>query len=124
MRQESFDPGLTTQVNGELRRAINRDGTFNVHRKGVRLRDENFYLRLIDTTWPRFLGFILFAFLCINVVFATVYSSLGIDNLQGIEKEMSPFVNAFFFSIHTLTTVGYGNIFPRGAAANTVAAVE
>jgi inward rectifier potassium channel len=37
---------------------------------------------------------------------------------------MNAFVNAFFFSIHTLTTVGYGNIYPRGVGANTVAAVE
>jgi inward rectifier potassium channel len=37
---------------------------------------------------------------------------------------MSPFVNAFFFSVHTLTTVGYGNVFPRGFGANAVAAME
>jgi inward rectifier potassium channel len=48
----------------------------------------------------------------------------GIENLQGIEPEMSPFVNAFFFSVHTLTTVGYGNVFPRGFAANAVTALE
>ncbi len=72
MKQESFDPGLTTQFNGELRRTINRDGSFNVHRKGVRLRDVNFYLKLIDTTWPRFLLFVITAFLAINMVFAGV----------------------------------------------------
>ena len=124
MKQESFDPGLTTQFNGELRRTINRDGSFNVHRKGVRLRDVNLYLKLIDTTWPRFLLFILAAFLTINMLFAGAYLALGIENLQGTEKEMSPFVNAFFFSIHTLTTVGYGNIYPRGTWANVTAAME
>ncbi|HYL76793.1 MAG TPA: ion channel [Bryobacteraceae bacterium] len=124
MKQESFDPGLTTQFNGELRRTINRDGSFNVHRKGVRLRDVNLYLKLIDTTWPRFLLIILAAFLAVNMLFAGVYLALGIENLQGAEKEMSPFVNAFFFSIHTLTTVGYGNIYPRGIGANMTAAIE
>lgn len=124
MKQESFDPGLTTQFSGELRRTINRDGSFNVHRKGVRLRDLNLYLKLIDTSWPRFLSFILVAFLAINMLFAAIYMMLGIENLQGAEKEMGPFVNAFFFSIHTLTTVGYGNIYPRGTGANTVAALE
>ena len=44
MKQESFDPGLTTQFSGQLRRAINKDGTFNVHRKGMRWRDSNVYL--------------------------------------------------------------------------------
>jgi inward rectifier potassium channel len=124
MKQESFDPGLTTQFSGELRRTINRDGSFNVHRHGLRLRDVNFYLKLIDTTWPRFLLIILAVFLAINMMFAGIYLALGIEHLQGAEPEMSAFVNAFFFSIHTLTTVGYGNIFPRGTGANVVAAVE
>jgi len=124
MKKESFDPGLTTQFSGALRRTINPDGTFNVHRKGTRLRDVNPYLTLIDTTWPRFFLALLIGFLLINLVFASVYLALGIEHLQGIEPEMTPFVNAFFFSVHTLTTVGYGNIYPRGFAANLVAATE
>jgi inward rectifier potassium channel len=124
MKQESFDPGLTTQFSGELRRTINRDGTFNVHRKGIRWRDVNLYLKLIDTTWPRFLAIVGVAFIATNMLFAFAYMALGIENLQGIEPEMSAFVNAFFFSVHTLTTVGYGNVFPRGFAANAVTALE
>lgn len=124
MKKESFDPGLTTQFGGALRRAINRDGTFNVRRKGMRWRDANLYLELIDTTWPRFLLAVAFGFLCVNMIFASIYMLLGIEHLQGLEPEMAPFVNAFFFSIHTLTTVGYGNIFPRGVATNLVAALE
>ena len=124
MKPESFDPGLTTQFSGELRRTINSDGTFNVRRKGLRLRDTNIYLTLIDTTWPRFFGAVLLAFLAINIVFASVYMMIGIDRLHGIETEMGAFLNAFFFSVHTLTTVGYGNVFPVGTFANTIAAIE
>ena len=124
MKQESFDPGLTTQFSGELRRAINPDGTFNVHRKGTRLRDENLYLKMIDTTWPRFFLVVTVVFLAVNIVFAGLYLVIGINQLQGTEPEMSAFVNAFFFSVHTLTTVGYGNVFPRGTWANTVTAIE
>ena len=124
MKQESFDPGLTTQFAGELRRTINRDGTFNVHRKGLRLRDVNLYLKLIDTTWPRFFLAVLVIFLAVNMLFAGLYLMLGIENLQGKDTAMSEFLNAFFFSVHTLTTVGYGNVYPRGTGANTVAATE
>ena len=124
MKQESFDPGLTTQFSGQLRRVINPDGSFNVRRTGGRLQDINFYLKLVDTTWPRFLFALLVLFLAINVSFALLYLALGIEHLQGIEPEMSGLVNAFFFSSHTLTTVGYGNIYPRGAGANSVAAIE
>ncbi len=56
MKKESFDPGLTTQFSGDLRRTINADGSFNVKRTGLRWRDANPYLMLIDTTWPRFLA--------------------------------------------------------------------
>jgi inward rectifier potassium channel len=124
MKQESFDPGLTTQFSGAWRRAINRDGTFNVHRKGTHWRDVNLYLKLIDTTWPRFLVAVTLGFLLINVVFAGVYVAFGIEHLQGTEPEMGPFVNAFFFSVHTLTTVGYGNVYPRGTATNLISALE
>lgn len=124
MKQESFDPGLTTQFSGELRRTINRDGSFNVHRKGLRLRDANLYLKLVDTTWPRFLLIVLTAFLAINILFAGTYLALGIDRLQGAEPAMGAFANAFFFSVHTLTTVGYGNVYPKGFGANIMAAIE
>ena len=124
MKKESFDPGLTTQFTGELRRAINPDGTFNVHRKGTRLRDTNLYLKMIDTTWPRFFLVVTIVFLAVNVVFAWLYLAIGIGQLQGTESEMSAFVNAFFFSVHTLTTVGYGNVFPRGPSANAIASLE
>src|SRR3569833_2937316 len=52
--------------------------------------------------------------------------AIGIDHLKGAEAptERLRFVIAFFFSAHTLTTVGYGNMWPVGPAANTLAAIE
>ena len=124
MKQESFDPGLTTQFSGQLRRTINRDGTFNVRRSGLRWRDNNLYLQLIDMTWPRFLFFVVATFLIINLLFAVTYMGIGMEHLVGSEPEMGAFANAFFFSVHTLTTVGYGHTYPQGAWANGIAALE
>jgi inward rectifier potassium channel len=124
MKKESFDPGLTTQFSGELRRTINADGSFNVKRTGLSWRDANPYLMLIDTTWPRFLLVVLLGFLAVNMMFAFLYLMIGIRNLRGLESDMGAFANAFFFSVHTLTTVGYGNVYPEGAAANTISALE
>jgi inward rectifier potassium channel len=124
MKKESFDPGLTTQFSGELRRTINPDGSFNVKRTGLKWHDANPYLMLIDTTWPRFLFFVLVGFLAVNVMFAWLYLLVGIEHLRGLESDMSAFANAFFFSFHTLTTVGYGNVYPEGALANTISSLE
>jgi len=124
MKKESFDPGLTTQFSGDLRRTINADGSFNVKRTGLRWRDANPYLMLIDTTWPRFLLVVLLGFLTVNMIFAFIYITIGIKNLKGLESDMSPFANAFFFSVHTLTTVGYGNVYPEGPWANTISSLE
>ena len=124
MKKESFHPGLTTQFSGELRRTINPDGSFNVKRSGLRWRDANPYLMLIDTTWPRFLLIVLLGFLSVNMIFASFYLMIGIENLKGLESDMGAFANAFFFSVHTLTTVGYGNVYPQGPGANTISSLE
>jgi inward rectifier potassium channel len=51
---------------------------------------------------------------------------LGAGQLQGADAptEWGRFLNTFFFSSHTLSTVGYGNISPKGTAANVVASFE
>jgi inward rectifier potassium channel len=126
MEKPTFDPGLTQKYTGAIRRTINKDGTFNVHRRGATWRDANAYLYLINVPWPAFLGIIFAAYLAVNTLFALVYYSLGPNQLQGADSpnEFAHFLNSFFFSAHTLTTVGYGSISPKGTAANIVAAIE
>ncbi len=126
MRKPSFDPGLTQQVTGNLRRAINKDGSFNVDRHGVSWRNIHPYLHLINTGWPTFLGLVLLAYLAVNTAFALLYFLLGPGHIQGdnAPTAMGHFINDFFFSSHTLTTVGYGNLAPASVAANVVAAFE
>jgi inward rectifier potassium channel len=126
MIKQTFDPGLTNQFSGELRRTINRDGTFNVHRRGTRLRNFNFYLFLIDATWPHFIGVVIAAYLLVNTIFAGLFIWAGIEHLVGEQTNtgVGPFASAFFFSIHTLTTVGYGSVYPTGLLTNTIAGLE
>ena len=51
MPQPPFDPGLTQQYTGSLRRTINKDGTFNVSRRGSKWREAHVYLTLINMGW-------------------------------------------------------------------------
>ena len=126
MSKPTFDPGFTQQVGGVLRRAINKDGSFNVRRRRTHWRDVHPYLYIINIGWPAFLGLVFASYLLVNTLFACVYYLIGPDALQGhdIQDNFGRFLSAFFFSAHTLTTVGYGNLAPRGTASNAVAAFE
>lgn len=122
----TFDPGLTQTYTGSLNRIVNKDGQFNVHRVDSKWRDANPYIYLISISWPTFATIVLLAFIVVNVAFAWIYLSVASGHIKGAESKdaATQFVNLFFFSAHTLTTVGYGNMYPEGAIANTIAASE
>jgi inward rectifier potassium channel len=126
MAKPTFDPGLTQQYTGILRRAINKDGSFNVSRHGANWRDIHPYLHLISIPWPTFLALVFAAYLAVNTIFAGLYYALGPGHLLGGDApdKLDRFLNAFFFSAHTLTTVGYGNIAPNAISSNILAVIE
>lgn len=126
MEKPTFDPGLTQQYTGTLTRAINPDGQFNVKRTGVTWRDSHPYLFLINIRWPAFFLIVLAGFVVINTLFAGWYFAVGPNSIQGAEASTAweRYLNVFFFSAHTLTTVGYGNMYPKGPVANSIATLE
>jgi len=126
MQTPTFDPGLTKQVIAPLRRIIGEDGRFNVHRRGTTWRDFHPYLHLVNMSWPRFMAALFVGYIVINSMFAGVYFALGPEQLSGADASNAwgRFLNDFFFSSHTLSTVGYGNISPKGMGANLLATFE
>jgi inward rectifier potassium channel len=122
----SFDPGLTQKYTGPLLRAINKDGSFNIRRRGLRGLGGSIYMHLVNLSWPKFWGLVALAYLVVNTIFAAMYTMLGPRALRAAETDMGlgAFGKAFFFSVHTLTTVGYGDLYPLGFAANVVASAE
>lgn len=125
-RETNFDPGLTQKYTGALNRVVNKDGGFNVHRAGRNWHDANPYTFLISTSWVTFSLVVTLAFVVLNVAFAWLYKSIGANHIYGAEAKdpTLQLLNLFFFSTHTLTTVGYGNMYPDGPLANAVAALE
>lgn len=69
---------------------------------------------------------VLVTYVAMNCLFAGLYLLSGVENLQGADmaSPLQTFLSAFFFSVHTFTTVGYGTIAPRGIVVNIIAAIE
>lgn len=123
----SSDLGFSTKVTEGVNRMLNRDGTFNVKRTGLPLiQSSNMYHRLITMSWWNFNVMVIFSYLIVNLSFASIYYSIGMHHLAGASEgsNKDKFIDAFFFSAQTLTTVGYGRISPLGFWASMVAAVE
>ena len=126
MQIPAFDPGLTQKFTAPVSRVINKDGSFNVRRRGGNWHDINPYLHLVNMSWPAFLLTVFVGYLAVNLVFALAFFSLGPGHLAGIDASTAGgrFLDTFFFSAHTLTTVGYGNMSPKSNAANVIAVFE
>ncbi|HEU5480883.1 MAG TPA: ion channel [Candidatus Tumulicola sp.] len=126
--QEERDLGFGSVVARESRkRLLNRDGTFNVERRGLRyFQSLSLYHTALSISWPRFLAAVVSAYLVINVVFACAFLLCGHGALYTPPTGMPEgrFLQAFFFSVETFGTIGYGNVYPVGVLPGLVMVVE
>jgi inward rectifier potassium channel len=128
--EQRADLGFGTKIDDRVSRLVNKDGSFNVTRYHQGIWNHiNLYHRLITMSWPTFLGLVSLFYFSANLVFATLYSLLGYENLANLANVMPDtpvgrFMGAFFFSSQTLTTVGYGHISPVGYWTSALAAIE
>lgn len=76
---------------------------------------------LMTVSWPKTIALIFCGYLLANVPFALVYLALG-DSIQNARP--GNLEDAFFFSIQTMATIGYGSMSPHGMAADFVVSLE
>ena len=75
----------------------------------------------MEIRWPAFVGAVALAFILINMVFGAIYALLpGTVANAG----RGSFADGFFFSVETLATVGYGNMYPASHLGHAIAATE
>ena len=107
----------------ETARTLLRDGRYNIERRGMprrRFRSDAYH-RLLSLGWSRLIGYIVLVYVLINGAFAGAYLALGnaIENARP-----GSFEDAFFFSVQTMATIGYGKLVPTGFAGNLLVTIE
>lgn len=126
MAKQTVDPGIGEKFNAQSGRVLNKDGSFNVEQSGFDFRRIHIFQYLIRISWFQFYLTLFIAFVVANILFALTYMLLGDGALKSADADtgISHFWQSVFFSVHTMTTVGYGNLYPAGYAANALAGIE
>lgn len=103
-------------------RILKQDGRLNIQGMGAWYsywRDP--YHLLLTIPWIGFSALVVFGYLAANTLFALAYLAGG----DGIENaQPGNFLDAFFFSVQTMGSIGYGAMYPRTIYANTLVAIE
>ena len=109
-------------------RLINADGSTNLRKRGIPVWERtSIYHTLLRMKRRNFLLAIFIFYTSINLFFAVLYLMTGVEHLVGVDHANSfteEFMEAFFFSSQTLTTVGYGRVAPSGMMTNSIASIE
>jgi inward rectifier potassium channel len=127
-QKESSDLGFGRVVAEESeRRFVNRDGTFNVTRKGLNFFTSlSVYHYLLSISWWKFILAASLGYFLMNICFAFAYLFFGAEALEGPKAAtfLGELFRAFFFSVQTSSTIGYGHIIPESLGANLLVTLE
>jgi inward rectifier potassium channel len=97
-----------------------RSGQFEFVKLNVKEFDwRDTYHLILTLSWPGFAGVVFGIYILINLLFAGLYM---LD--PHAIAEMSSFFDAFFFSVETLATVGYGHMYPDTFYGHLIAMIE
>ena len=122
----TLDPGIGEKFSQRTKRAINRDGSFNVRRRGGPGRHDPYQWLILMGWWP-FMGVVVAFFGLLNLLFALLYLALGPGALAGAAPAAGAggtFLSALFFSVQTFTSVGYGHVYPGTTGAGILSSAE
>jgi len=124
--QRTDDPGIGSSFERPLDRLVGKDGGFRVYRLGgISGLREGFIALTTMPIW-RLVSTFMLAYAVMNLVFASIYMVIGVEQLGNADLTSmgARWLSAIGMSIQTLTTVGYGSMFPSTPATWAVAAVE
>lgn len=89
--------------------------------ESVKRRRGDVYHRMITTPWPRLIVYVAAYYLVVNALFAVAY---WLQDGSVSNTRPGSLVDAFFFSVQTFSTVGYGGMAPQTLYANVLVTIE
>jgi inward rectifier potassium channel len=103
-------------------RLINPKGKTNIVRIGAaKARWGDPYHLLLTISWVKFLALLSLLYVAANALFALAYV-LGGDGIANAQP--GSFTDAFFFSVQTMASIGYGAMYPKTPYANILVTIE
>ena len=120
------DPGIGTTFGQPLDRLLQRDGAFSVDRIGEARGLREGFIALATMPAPRLVLVIIATYLTLNLTFGSIYMLVGVQHLGNADLHSlgSRWLSAIGMSVQTLTTVGYGSLYPTDAVTWLIAAIE
>jgi len=90
-----------------------------------RWHPSDIYHQLLRMSWPQLSVTFVAVFMAFNLLFGWLYSldPHGVSYNSQVEGS-STFWHAFFFSVHTVATIGYGDNYPVSTYANVLVVIE
>jgi inward rectifier potassium channel len=104
----------------KIRRRREGDRSYEVTTIGARRFYGDWYHVFLRASWTQTLASIAALYLLVNLLFALVFAKAG-----GVaHAEPGSLRDAFYFSVQTMGTIGYGAMYPESNAANVLVVTE
>ncbi len=124
--RRSEDPGIGTTFDRPLDRLVGKDGSFQVRRHGGAAGLREGFVALATMPVPRLVLTFVLGYLGMNLLFGSLYMLIGVEHLGNADLSTwaTRWTSAIGMSVQTLTTVGYGSLYPDSPGTWVLAAVE
>lgn len=124
----SDDLGLGARVAEQtLGPLLRPDGSFNLVRRGLPFwQSLHLYHTFTRMSWGRFFAVVAGAYLGVNALFGAAFFLAGPEALAGLSAAgaVARFLDCFFFSVETFSTIGYGGYAPASTLAHLLVTAE
>jgi inward rectifier potassium channel len=125
-KNDETELGFGTKNYKDSVRFLNLDGTVNVKRTGAGISNLDLYHWLTTIPFKKFILIVVAFYSTVNIVFASIYFTLCNDSFGGLEAKhgLDRFLDMCYFSAQTITTVGYGHVYPKEHLSSLIASAE